>query len=326
MLPLSVRLMELSELAPMDLRGYDIPTDINELLREHRSRRVMWYQPFIFTDRTVVGTGAAWNNTLGVRQYICTDDDDEQTQQLFLEQNTILGNWYQELVDLVVDASPNSREFLDLGCNAGHFCFSLGQYGKRATGVDFWKECYEIVSRIVGSEFEYIEGRYDSASHRISDLEDRTFDFAIASAIQTHLSDPHFFIAYVAKKCPQGALFTTPVVPYEEPVFRHRITVGRRNRPLPERFEFLPSESAMEVMLQTVYPHVYQRASRVTDPFNTRAWGIWIALRDEVTPAVAEKYGLTKTPDRITQLTDDHADACSLPPLRLGRMKPELPY
>jgi SAM-dependent methyltransferase len=302
----------------MDLRGYSVPKEIDEIIRTHEARKLIWYQPFIFSDTAIVGTAAAWNNTLGIRKYACTDADPPEVRRVFLEQNARLGDWYETLVAMCLACSPESQEFLDLGCNAGHFSFQVAKLGKKATGVDVWKDCYQFVSDILGVSFEYLNERYDSATHGVPSLEGRKFDFVFASAIQTHLSDPHFFMAYTNRLARHGLLYTTPVIAGTDPYLRLRITAGRREREMPERFEFLPTVSAMELLLQCMRPFVYRRASQSTDPKNTSLWGTWIALDHEIPEAVAQKFHLSRTPNRIEQFADVAQGSFSVPRAKLG--------
>jgi hypothetical protein len=286
----------------MDLRGFEIPKNIDAILREHKEKALIWYQPFVFSDTAIVGTGAAWNRGMG--QYICTDADDAPTQRAFMAENIRLGHWYEQLISMVLACSPKSETFADLGCNVGHLSFQLAAAGRMPTGVDVWRECYEFVARIAGTEFEYIQARYDSARHIIPELEGRTFDFVIASAMQTHLSDPHFFMGYTDRIARDGMLYTTPIIEGEDPLLRLRITRGRRERPVPERFEFLPTASAMEIILQAMRPHVYRREHQPTDPKNIAKWGVWIALSEPISDEVARNHHLVPTQDRIEQFAD----------------------
>lgn len=303
----------------MDLRSYSIPSNIDDILRDHQRRGLIWYQPFIFSDSAIVGTGAAWNNTIGIRKYICTNEDPERVRKVFLDENLRLGEWYGELVAMAMACSPASQAFLDLGCNVGHFSFQVTAAGKQATGVDVWKTCYDFVSEITGTSFEYLNERYDSASHQVHALAGRKFDFVFAAAIQTHLSDPHFFMSYTNRIARHGMLYTTPVIAGTEPMLRLRITAGRRNREVPERFEFLPTVPAMELILQCMRRHVYRRASRRTDPKNTERWGTWIALDEEPTAEVLEHFGLSPIPDRVEQFADTAQGQCSIPKIRFGQ-------
>lgn len=303
----------------MDLRGYDVPGNIDAILRDQTKRGLVWYQPFIFSKTAIAGTGAAWNNTLGIRKYICTDKDPENVRSVFLSENQRLGDWFGELIKMVIACSPQSEEFLDLGCNVGHFSFELTAAGKKATGVDVFKECYSLVSEITGLSFEYLNERYDSSSHQVPSVGTRQFDFVIASAIQTHLSDPHFFMAYTNRLSRHGLLYTTPVVAGDEPTLRLRITHGRRNRPVPERFEFLPTVAAMELILQCMRPFVYRRATQVSDPKGTARWGTWIALSHELPRRVMTDYHLTLTTGRIEQFADQAQGVLSVPRVKLGQ-------
>ena len=147
----------------------------------------------------------------------------------------------------------------------------------------------------------------------------RQFDFVIASAIQTHLSNPHFFMAYTNRLSRHGLLYTTPVVAGDEPTLRLRITHGRRNRPVPERFEFLPTVAAMELILQCMRPFVYRRATQVADPKGTARWGTWIALSHELPRRVMTDYHLTLTTGRIEQFADQAQRVLSVPRVKLGQ-------
>jgi SAM-dependent methyltransferase len=302
----------------MDLRTFKLPGNLEQTLLEHKKNNVPWYQPFIFSDQLMVGTGAAWNGLGKARQYICTSADSAEVKRIFLEENLRLGDWYSSLVAMITHCCPKAKCFVDIGCNVGHFLFELADRGLAGTGVDTWRDCYTVVSSITGTNFEYIQGRYRSDIHRIPELEGRKYDFLIASAITTHLTDPHYFLGYARGLSSLGMLVTTPVVPYEEPVFRHRITVGRRNRPLPERFEFLPSPSAMEMMLQSIYPHVYIRPYRSSDPKNTQKWGVWLCLTEPLGQSELAVHGLKSAADRIKQFGDASAGSCSIPNLKFG--------
>jgi SAM-dependent methyltransferase len=302
----------------MDLRAYNIPLNIDEILREHNKKKLIWYQPFVFSNTAIVGTGAAWNNRIGIRQYICTDSDPQEVQQVFLQENLKLGYWYERLVKMTLECSPLSQHFLDLGCNAGHFSFQVVAAGKQATGIDVWKDCYEFISSLTGVKFDYRNERYSSLTHEVESLRGNKYDFVFASAIQTHLTDPHYFMGYTNRMSRHGMLYTTPVIAGEEPFLRLRITSGRANREVPERFEFLPTVAAMELILKAMRNHVYRRLSQPTDPGNTHRWGVWIALDHEPPAEVLKKHHLVEVTDRVNQFSDVTQGQLSIPKFKLG--------
>src|SRR5262245_39468088 len=109
----------------MDLRKFELPKNLEQILLEHKKKNVPWYQPFIFNADLMVGTGAAWNSFGKVRQYVCTSADSAETKKIFLKENQRLGDWYSILVSMITDCCPQAKSFVDIGCNVGHFLFEL---------------------------------------------------------------------------------------------------------------------------------------------------------------------------------------------------------
>lgn len=291
----------------MDLRGYSIPDDLAQRLRRDRDENVMWYQPFVFRDDLMVGTGAFWNSGGVARSYIYLPGDPEPVRQAFILENNLLSNWYDALADMVVDCFPAAQNVLDLGCNCGRVCFALAQRGVSPTGVDVWDRCYETVRDITGISFEYIHDAYDSMTHRVESLEGRTFDAALAIAVSTHLTDPHYFIRYLSDLAPNGGVVATPIVPggEYEASWKVRVPNWRRERTLPDLIEFFPTACAMELMLQSVHRYVYRQGARPTDPKNIRnAWGVWVVSATPIPNPILEKHALTLVPPRLDRVAD----------------------
>lgn len=291
----------------MDLRGKPLPPDLVARLERDAAEGMMWYQPFIFADNIVVGTGGYWSGRSKVQTYVATPSSPAEVRQCMLEENLRVSRWYTRLCDAMVDAFPGRRRVLEIGCNAGWFMFELSKRGWVGTGIDAWKKCYELISSMTGLSFEYIESLYDSRTHQMPELAGRHFDVAIASAISTHLTDPHYFLSYIASLAPDGAMVTTPLAPApdEEAVWKVCVPSWRRKRAMPETIEFLPSRAAFELMMQRLWPFVYRRTPQADEPQNTHSWwGAWLASREALSESVCEKHGLTLAPDWFNKLDE----------------------
>lgn len=287
----------------MDLRSFNVPSNIAQTLHEHNGRGVMWYQPFIFSDQVVTGTGAIWNG--GQTKYFCNAEDTPATREVFLTQARVLGDWYDTLVKMSLACAPEARTFLDVGCNVGHFGFALTKAGRSVTGVDRTDLHHRVVRDIVGTSFEFIPEPYSERSHDIPALRGRQFDFTVASAVSTHLTDPHYFLGYLGETTRQGVLLTTPLRQGEGLAFKARLPVWSRDKRLPFNMELVPTAELAEVLLTLAgFPYLYRRPFREGDPANTSAWGAWVALRSPAPAEAVSAFGLEARPNLVEQ----HAD------------------
>ncbi len=93
-----------------------------------------------------------------------------------------------------------------------------------------WRPCYDLVSSITDLLFEYLGERYDFTRRMVPSLKERKFDFVFATALQTHLTGPHYFHGLHR---PHGAAWDVlhnTSIPGEDPLLRLRITAARRRR------------------------------------------------------------------------------------------------
>jgi len=304
----------------MDLRKYDVPENIAEILKGGGKRKtdfdyVQWYQPFIFTDDVITGAGAIWNS--GANEFYCTKEDTKKMRKIFLREAIILGDWYNYINNIMLDSFPNAETFLDFGCSNGHFGFDLTRRGKIYTGIDreSQRPSYELIKRITGIEFEWIDDTYNEMTHSLKLNSTRQFDCGILSVVLMHLADPHYAMAYISKKIKKGIFFSTLVVPGHEHKFFARVRGYRINMPLPLSFELVPSEPLGESLMrfagfQYIYKIPYRKKG---NPRNTKRWRCWIASREPISDLAIIKYNLLEIPDRRETFADINKGNISLP-------------
>lgn len=287
----------------MDLRDYTVPNNIEEIIKNQSKEGLTWYQPFIFSEDVITGTGAMWN--ANQKSYFCTTSDSSSTKVAFLREALCLGNWYNTLNKIAIEVCPSAMNFLDIGGNVGHFGFDLTAQGKKVTVVDRAVRSYQVVNAITGIEFEYIPDMYSEKSHEVVGLRERKFDFTIASAVSTHLSDPHYFLGYLGTLTAKGMLLTTPVSTHEGSAFFARIPIYRRYKPLPYTFELVPTKDLAENLLRLAgFEYIYRRLFKKGDPKNTQAWGVWFALKEPAPEEAVTLHELVLQPDKLSKYAD----------------------
>jgi SAM-dependent methyltransferase len=314
----------------VDLRSYDVPAGIADILEAQIAAGVSWYQPFVFTDDVIAGTAAVWN--AGEDRFLCTARDSAQTRANFLRETLVLSAWYHWLTDIITTSFPDADSYLDFGCNMGHFGIDLAARGRTYTGIDVARNQpgVELLQRITGSHFEFTAGRYDEDVHRLDRFDEaRQFDVGILSVVIMHLTDPHYALPYFAAKIRHGIFFSSNLTGGGGHLFRARIRLGDRNRPLPHTFELVPTEALCETMLRhSGFPHLYKIPYRDgIDPRHSRLWGCWIAAREPIPDDAVRRFDLRYVPDRVDDFADAIPAGAPADSLRMvvGRPKPPDP-
>lgn len=293
----------------MDLRGYKVPADIGKLLGTLSDKGPVWYQPFIFTDKVITGTGALWSGGIRDGALYCTESDPEERRQVFLKQAIILGDFYHRLVDLIQGVSGDafaSQSYLDVGCNVGHFCFDLVKRGAlNVTGIDTMPSSYKVVSDITGLRFNYVTQMYSEVEHRVTGV--GTADVSLAIAVSTHLCDPHYFIRWLSDNTKRMMLIVTPLFQGDGSYFLARQPVWRKTRPLPHFYELVPTRVLLINMLRAAgFPEVYELTARPDWPASmVKNWGAFLALKT----GVAVNANVTR--DFVLVEAPDYRDECS---------------
>ncbi len=292
----------------MDLRSFEVPADIAEILAHQiGSDKVSWYQPFVFTNDVIAGAAAVWN--ANGDKYLCTRSDPEATRKDFLREALILGDWYSHLTDVMLAAFPDSRTFLDFGCNLGHFGIDLVQRGKAYVGIDAPRNepGVRLLQNITGIDFEFVGSRYDEERHRLDNFdEERTFDVGILSVVLMHLTDPHYAMPYFASKFRRGFFFSSAAIPGAGLAFRVRITRYNRDYRLPHTFELIPTVPLAEILMRHCgFPHIYRIPYRDgPDPKHSQRVACWIAAREAIPHEAATRFKLSEVADRSDDFTE----------------------
>lgn len=294
----------------MDLRPYEVPDSISDAIQAVSDGGPKWYQPFIFNQKVITGTGPMWNAGVDANTLFCTEKDAFHLQNVFLREALSLGSYYHGLVDMVeaiLGDKFKDASFLDVGCNVGHFCFDLVQRGAtEVTGVDVMPQSYDIVREITSLKFNYLSRLYSERTHRVDGVEPADVSFAIA--ISTHLCDPHYFLAWLAENTRKMMLVVTPVAQAEGSQFMARQPNWRTDRALPHCYELVPTPTLLQNMLRfSGFTHVYRLEPNDRWPANIKKyWGGYLVSKeaDLVTDDILERFNLTEMPD----LRDESAD------------------
>jgi SAM-dependent methyltransferase len=296
----------------MDLRSFRLPSNINKLItKEDGKQGSKWYQPFVFRDDLITGACGPW--ALRAPSNVCTVEDPVEFRKNFLNEAIKLGEFYDRLSRIIIEVAPTCKEFLEIACNVGHLCFDLTRQGKKVTGVDLWESSYEIVRNITNVEFEYLNLRYNIKTHSIPELGARVFDFVMTINFANHLIDLPFFINYIGSRATKGFLFACLISYNETPVLQLRVRAGRKDNPLLHRFEYIPSSTAIELMLHSLkFKYVYHYQYNKKDPKYTKSWGIWLITNEEVTNEVLIKYNLTPVMNKIEEYAEEYSGVLSV--------------
>jgi SAM-dependent methyltransferase len=301
----------------MDLRKFKKPDNIDELVRDDGEKNSKWYQPFIFRDDLITGYCGPW--ALRAPSNVCTVEDPIEFRQNFLNEALKLGEFYDKLNRIIIGAVPTCKEFLEIACNAGHLCFDLTRQGKKVTGVDLWQSSYDVVRNITNIEFEYLNLRYSIKNHSIPELGERVFDFVITINFANHLIDLPYFINYVGSKATKGILFACLISYNETPALKLRIRAGRKDNPLLYRFEYVPSSSAIELMLYSLkFKYVYHYQYNEEDPEYTKSWGIWLVTNEVMAKEVLLKCGLTLVKNKVDVYAEHYTGTLSMTNVKPG--------
>jgi hypothetical protein len=197
----------------MDLRGKLTPQQIKEA-EGFVIRRLLWYQPFIFSDDFEVGEGMNFHDEYQGETGSVSSDVTNLAH--FRKCNRELRRIYEHIVDSFVEqlGDISGLSFAEFGCNSGYFMYALSLRGARKTiGFDFAPntELFEFFNSILGTNSEFRWAEWDSLHHTIrhSDLEE--VDATMSLAVTTHIPDPIYHLAYLCDRARRAVLFWVSV-------------------------------------------------------------------------------------------------------------------
>jgi tRNA (mo5U34)-methyltransferase len=115
-----------------------------------------------------------------------------------------------------IPASLSGWGALDIGCNAGFYCFELARRGATVTGIDRDPH-YLTQARWAARQFG-LEDRVEFRRMQVYDLahDDREFDLVLFMGVFYHLRYPLLGLDIVAEKVRRLMVFQTLTVPGEE--------------------------------------------------------------------------------------------------------------
>lgn len=193
----------------MDLRKYKL-TDS----QVRQAQQVLNYQPFIITDDIHTGVAHSWlHHEEGGRRVYGLDefvfDRTKEAQEVYAkayDANTRLAFMYDLFLDHIAERFPGAS-LADMACNNGYFVVGAALRGMgQCTGFD--REDYSgslaFLNSIAGTKVTFKKRSYDSWTHIVKDFEPH--DIVIASQVMQHISDPLYFLSFVASRA-RKALF-----------------------------------------------------------------------------------------------------------------------
>ncbi len=180
----------------MDLRPFQLTRE-----QVQQGAQLLDYQPFILSDDVQTGIGYDW--VYGAQdpgRYVARRDQmSEETWRRFDAANAQLRSMYDQWIDVACSHARGGESVLDVACNSGYFLQRFAQKGYRdCTGYDRLDkaEAFAYLNRILGTNTRFIHRPYDSWTHQLPGC--NPADVVIASAILLHLSDPLYFLHFLA--------------------------------------------------------------------------------------------------------------------------------
>lgn len=193
----------------MDLRPYNLSE--KQILE---AQECLNYQPFIISDHIHTGVAYSWlyhaeggRRTYGLNEFVfdSTKDAPDIYSKAY-DANQRLALMYDSFLDYIAQRFPGGS-LADMACNNGYFVVGAALRGmQNCTGFD--REDYSkpisFLNSITGANATFNRSSYDSWTHLVKGFEPH--DVVIASQIMQHISDPLYFLSFVASRA-KKALF-----------------------------------------------------------------------------------------------------------------------
>jgi hypothetical protein len=211
----------------MDLRKFNLSA--NQIVM---AKQCLNYQPFIISDDIITGVAYSWlhhqdggRRTYGPQEFVFDRAKEaEDTWNKAYDANRRLATMYDCFLDHIVDRFAGCS-LADMACNNGYFIIGAAQRGlAKCTGFDQanYLPSVSFLRSLTGVDVEFRHSSYDSWSHIVNGFEPH--DIVVASQIMQHISDPLFFLSFIASRAQKALLLFTGMgdtdellVYYQEP-------------------------------------------------------------------------------------------------------------
>lgn len=259
----------------MDLRTLGVSAGQLARARELAFRRLLSYQPFIFSDDLEVGVGLEFAGGEGAGMVYCKDSArpggfevpdhfiDPVRKPEFTSSNARLRVFYNHLIDAALAhlPPPGGMTAAEVGCATGYFLLQLAERGiKQAVGYDNedYGECIVLLNEITKLNVEFRHTGWDAQTRTLSGSEPA--DLVLSIAVLCHLSEPLQHLAFLGRMARKALLVWAPTIPGEPRMMLDFVHANRYyiNREFPYNFDFVSISTpllkqAMEWMGFRVY-------------------------------------------------------------------------
>jgi len=193
----------------MDLRRFNLTKE--QVLE---AKQFLGYQPFIISDNVQTGNGYACVYGEGSPVVMEKDNVSEDEWGKFTEANARMRKMYDDWIDATcaVVGDLSNLSVVDTACNEGYFLYRFWERGiRKCVGYDRgdMTPAINLLNQITGYKIRFVHEPYNPLTHKIKDCD--KYDIAVSSAIMCHLSDPLYYISFLASITRKALLLHTRV-------------------------------------------------------------------------------------------------------------------
>jgi hypothetical protein len=196
----------------MDLRKFNLCAD-----QVVTARQCLNYQPFIITDQIITGVAYSWlhhqdggRRVYGLHEFVFDRATEaEDTWNKAYDANRRLATMYDCFLDHIADRFKGCS-LADMACNNGYFVIGAALRGLgKCTGFDHgdYSTSISFLCSLTGAKVEFRHQAYNSWTHVVHDFEPH--DVVVASQIMQHISDPLYFLSFIASRAQKALLLFT---------------------------------------------------------------------------------------------------------------------
>ncbi len=193
----------------MDLRKFSLSD-----AQIRKASEYLNYQPFVISDKIHTGVAYSWLHHAdgGRRKYDYNEfvfNKDTESPEVYakaFDANQRLALMYDSFLDRMAERFPGSS-LADMACNNGYFLIGGASRGfSKCSGFDHgdYSNSIDFLKSVTGLDVSFTHSSYDSWTHKVEKFEPH--DIVIASQIMQHISDPLYFLSFVASRA-KKALF-----------------------------------------------------------------------------------------------------------------------
>ncbi|MFC1918747.1 class I SAM-dependent methyltransferase [Chloroflexota bacterium] len=208
----------------MDLTRFN---PIEDKIRE--AKKLLGYQPFILSNSIQTGHGYAALYGEGLPWVMEKDDISKEDWEAFVEANARLRRMYDDWIDTThaIVGNLSKLSVVDTGCNTGYFLYRFwGKGARKCVGYDRSNmgAAINVLNNITGSKVKFVHKPYNPLSHKIKGC--GRYDIVISSAVMCHLSDPLYYLSFLASIIRKALLLHTRISEEDN----YLISYGKVNR------------------------------------------------------------------------------------------------